>query len=927
MPDNSEFSSRGQSNFIVSVTTITLATFFVVARLISRLGILRICTADDWFIILAWVIAIGLSFSTAYGNSIGFGARYLYSPVEWLPTLRKSEYAFSVLYNPALMATKTSILIFYIRIASNTQNFLRIASSLTLALVNISGLVLTFLNAFRCDPISAAFRPGWNADDCRSIVTLYLSSAPINIFTDLTILVLPIPALTGMRIPSRQKTILVATYSLGVFVTVVDLVRIYYLQEAVLTHDLRTNELGFKADFAWSSSTAFMWSTVEVNVGIICACIPTLKPLFRRVLPPLISRTGEIGISDIASLTEYNHRHINNAEYSSNSVVSNVEHPLPTLAARAFCDEENQVNIIDFLSTPRETLNAYVMHPARSVYMRGGSKKNTCPGFFNMNHPKSMLKTQGWESFKYCAIVTTLFSLWGFSYGLLNTLNTTISSVTHPLASHSLSLGTAYFSAYFIGALTVGQYMLRFFGFKEAFITGLAIYGTGTLMFWPSAVLTSYTGFMLSNFVVGFGLAVLETAANPFLALCGPDSMSEFRLLVAQGVQATVVLLSQLLADKVFFDDNTTLIELQWTYLAVTLFTVVLALFFHYMPLPEVTDTELAQRDGLDTFITEDLSQKRRKCPYRNPIIAVINSINKNFTSSSLLFFVMAQFLYVSAQESLSVFCTSLFASFADNGIPIGLTLTKYNLLAHMLFAVGRFLFAPLCLIFAPRILLLIAFSLSLIIAVLIAALPMSITTLDDTSYSPSAIFPPITLLLFFTEGPIFPLLFSMGLRKLGSRTKSGAAYLTAATSGGGVFPWVMLAIQNRDEKIIAQDHFWVLVTLFAIGFLASVLVVREGKNPGTIKRRIQVLYSQLFGITKNSNGLIPKKSENCHSSISKQLILKPIEITNYRSITVAVNQSASPSHCTNSSSLMSVENQCQYSTSSRHIYLSSVIK
>lgn len=840
MPDDSEFSSRGQSIFIVSVTTITLATLFVVARLISRLGILRICTADDWFIILAWVIAIGLSFSTAYGNSIGFGVRSLYSPVEWLPTLRKSEYAFSVLYNPALMATKTSILIFYIRIANNTQNFLRIASCLTLALVNISGLVLTFLNAFRCDPLTAAFRPDWNADDCRSIVTLYLSSAPINIFTDLTILVLPIPALTGMRIPPRQKTILVATYSLGVFVTVVDLVRIYYLQEAVLTHDLRTNELGFKADFAWSSSTAFMWSTVEVNVGIICACIPTLKPLFRRVLPPLISRTGEIETSNMASPTEYTHHHINNAEYSSNSIVPNMEHPLPTLASRAFCDEENQVNMIDLLSTPRETPIAHVMHPARSVYMRGGSKKSVCPGFFNMNHPKSMLKTQGWESFKYCAIVTTLFSLWGFSYGLLNTLNTTISSITHPLASHSLSLGTAYFSAYFIGALTVGQYMLRFFGFKEAFITGLAIYGTGTLMFWPSAVLTSYTGFMISNFVVGFGLAVLETAANPFLALCGPDSMSEFRLLVAQGVQATVVLLSQLLADKVFFDDNTTLIELQWTYLAITLFTVVLALFFHYMPLPEVTDTELAQRDGFDTYVTEDLNQKRRIHPYRNPILAVINSVNKNFTSSSsLLFFVLAQFLYVSAQESLSVFCTSLFASFADNGIPIGLNLTKYNLLAHMLFAVGRFLFAPLCLIFAPRILLLIAFSLSLIIAIFIAALPMSINTSDDTSYSPSAIFPPITLLLFFTEGPIFPLLFAMGLRKLGRRTKSGAAYLTAATSGGGVFPWVMLAIQNRDEKIIAQDHFWVLVTLFAIGFLASVLVVREGKNPGKLKRQM----------------------------------------------------------------------------------------
>jgi fucose permease len=52
-------------------------------------------------------------------------------------------------------------------------------------------------------------------------------------------------------------------------------------------------------------------------------------------------------------------------------------------------------------------------------------------------------------------------------------------------------------------------------GFKTTFIVGLLIYGTGTIMFWPSAVLGAYGGFACSNFVVGFGLAVLETAANP----------------------------------------------------------------------------------------------------------------------------------------------------------------------------------------------------------------------------------------------------------------------------------------------------------------------------------------------------------------------------------------------------------------------------
>lgn len=73
------------------------------------------------------------------------------------------------------------------------------------------------------------------------------------------------------------------------------------------------------------------------------------------------------------------------------------------------------------------------------------------------------------------------------------------------------------------------------------------------------------------------------------------------RLLLSQGVQAVATVLSGLLAQKVFFAKlstsefigSTTLIDVQWTFLAITLLCVALALFFYYMPLPEVTDAEM----------------------------------------------------------------------------------------------------------------------------------------------------------------------------------------------------------------------------------------------------------------------------------------------------------------------------------------------
>ncbi len=517
------------------------------------------------------------------------------------------------------MATKTSILIFYLRMARNTQSLLRIASYVTLTIVILSGIVLTFLNAFQCRPVRAAYDVSISDEKCLSIVTIFLCSAPVNIITDLAILVLPIPVLTGMRLPERQKVILVGTFAMGIFVTAVDVVRIYYLQQAVDSQTGTFSTLGTGYDFAWSASMAFMWSAVEVNVGIICACIPTLKPLVKYLLPSMITDHSSGGKSTLSSsqvprndIPPHRPESIeepNRATHipaHSPPLAAGIQHDmnrdadlLTTTDGTRTMDQsrtdtlpEQQMDM-DFLTTPEwlgthasgrpppsegqdlnivDFLNNTSPVPGANRIQSGSTVHTaytTYFGFINMKRPKSMLKTKGMESFKYCALVTTLFFLWGFSYGLLNILNNAISRIAMQSASQNLGLNCSYFGAYFFGSLTVGQWTLRKAGFRVTFITGLCIYGTGTLMFWPCAVLVSFPGFIISNFVVGFGLSVLATAANPFLALCGPPDRAEFRLLLAQGVQAVASVLSQLLAEKVLFANVTSLIDVQWTYLAV----------------------------------------------------------------------------------------------------------------------------------------------------------------------------------------------------------------------------------------------------------------------------------------------------------------------------------------------------------------------
>ncbi|KJZ71614.1 hypothetical protein HIM_09008 [Hirsutella minnesotensis 3608] len=850
--------NRGPAVFAVTTATLVLASVFVGARIFCRRFIVRSISWDDKVMILAWLIAFFLSFTIDLGTVNGLGKHDADISPDDLSTLRHCEYVFSILYNPALMATKTSILIFYLRLAENTQIILRYASWATLAVVNICGVVLTFMNIFQCSPVQAAWMAEFSgSSSCIPLLTEFICAAPVNIVTDLAILALPIPVLTSMRLPSRQKTILVLTFALGVFVTIVDVVRIYYLQRAITDVPSGSStdpesRFGGQANFSWNVSLSLMWSAVEVNVGMACACVPTLKPLILKLLPSMLhDPDGTCIESKAPSDSEIN---------LSRNRVSVATHPAAAAARasvqpRASGNEEQLVSARDFLTTP--DMNTLGNGGPLPTSDRTSRRHTNCTistvataenavyfGFVNMKKPKSMLKCNSSESFKYCTVVSILFFLWGLSYGLLNTLNNAIAAVNEMTTAETLGLTSAYFGGgYFFGPLLVGEWILRrdehnrskrhekneaehVGGFKVTFIVGLCIYGIGTIIFWPSAVTNSYGGFMLSSFVVGFGLSVLEVGANSFMILCGPPDYGETRLLLAQGIQGVGSVLSGILAEKAFFkgiaQDNMasrmTLLNVQWTYLGVTLLCVVLALFFYYMPLPEVSDHEL---ERLSNHLPVDPKKKS------------IGGFQLRTVCLALAVF--AQYTYVAAQESNSIFFGSLLTSILRNqprGVPeaverisspgsgydpdrppgMAISIPDYLLVGHTLFAVSRFLVGFLTYLSVthprlpqPRTYL----TISVVLSFVFALLPVVLRPSD-----PNLLVIPVAL-IFFSEGPIWPLIFAIGLRGQGLRTKRAAAFITMGGSGPACFPFIMYAITRRGGSV--QTAFIVIVVLQAV--------------------------------------------------------------------------------------------------------------
>lgn len=509
------------------------------------------------------------------------------------------------------MATKTSILLFYLNL-SKSEKIFRWATLATLAVVNLAGIALTFLNAFQCSPVGAAFKtPVPTQDHCQYIVVLYLSSAPVNIITDLAILFLPMPILTGMRLPTKQKIILIITFGFGFFVAVVDVIRIVYLQDAATARLANVqsnsgNDAGSTSrnttDVPWYSSLSYMWSAVEVTVGIMCANVPGMKPLVSRFMPQMLrdfnrsfSNSGESKI-DTDEMA---------AAHRIPSLADSTHHPKEIIESddtiRSEGPGEGGMDMIDFLTTP--DMNDFPHKCQKTQTALTNTTRHTkreTPTFFdfvNMKRSKSMVQMTAKESLFPNAMVTILFLVWGIAYGFLDTLNAQFQIAAKMTSAQTLGIHSAYFSAYLIGTLTFGRLVLKHWGFKACYMVGLCLYACGTLIFWPSAVLTSFPAFLVSNFIVGLGLSTLEISANPFVALCGPPEYMEIRLNLSQGVQAIGSVVSPLLAQKVLFKDvageTGSLIDVQWTYLAIALFTVLLAVAFYYVPLPEATDQEL----------------------------------------------------------------------------------------------------------------------------------------------------------------------------------------------------------------------------------------------------------------------------------------------------------------------------------------------
>ncbi len=147
-------------------------------------------------------------------------------------------------------------------------------------------------------------------------------------------------------------------------------------------------------------------------------------------------------------------------------------------------------------------------------------------------------------------LVTTLFAFWGFANDVTNPLVRAFQEIFLISSAQSSLVQTAFYGGYATMAIPAALFIRRF-SYKAGILVGLALYATGALMFIPASMTGVFWVFLMALYILTFGLAFLETTANPYVLAMGPTSTATRRLNFAQAFNPIGSLTGMVVASQV----------------------------------------------------------------------------------------------------------------------------------------------------------------------------------------------------------------------------------------------------------------------------------------------------------------------------------------------------------------------------------------
>lgn len=368
-------------------------------------------------------------------------------------------------------------------------------------------------------------------------------------------------------------------------------------------------------------------------------------------------------------------------------------------------------------------------------------------------------------------LITSLFALWGFANDITNPMVAAFKRVLELNNTQASWVQLAFYGGYFTMALPAA-FFIKKYSYKTGVLLGLGLYAFGAILFYPAAAWESYGFFLTALYILTFGLAFLETTANPYILSMGPEATATQRLNLAQAfnpmgalaglfVAKTFILNSlqsnntdengQLLYDtldeasKALVRSND-LMVIRNPYVILGLVVLAILVVISLVKMPENKDSHGKVDFG----------------PTMKRLVK-----NRNFVEGTL-----AQMFYVGAQ----IMVWTYIYQYAES---IGITTydaVNYAYASLGVFLVGRWVCTAL-------------------LRVLPAARLLSGFAILAMAFTLGAIFLPGMTGLYslvgisFSMSLMFPTIYGIALEGLGEDSKFAAAFLVMAIVGGAIMP------------------------------------------------------------------------------------------------------------------------------------------
>ncbi len=367
-------------------------------------------------------------------------------------------------------------------------------------------------------------------------------------------------------------------------------------------------------------------------------------------------------------------------------------------------------------------------------------------------------------------LITTLFALWGFANDITNPMVSAFKKILELNNTQASWVQAAFYGGYFTMALPAA-FVVKKYSYKVGILVGLALYAIGALLFYPAASMESYMFFLLALYVLTFGLAFLETTANPFILSMGAKETATQRLNLAQAFNplgcliglfvAQTFILGALQSDNLDASGRAIYDTLSETAKATTKTSDLMVIRDPYVALGFFV---------LFMMLLIALVKMPEKKEVNGP--SMKESIQRIFKKERFYGGVLAQLFYVGAQ----IMCWTYIYQYAENLGINNQEAVNFAYMALAIFLLGRFLCTYLLnYIDAGKLLMMLSF-----LAVLFALGTIFIVGKAGLYCLVS---------ISFCMSLMFPTIYGIALEGLGEDAKPASAFLVMAIVGGAFMP------------------------------------------------------------------------------------------------------------------------------------------